>query len=150
LARATYSGGGEPIGIDTSTAAEVMAEARRLGADAIQANHPFIPYGYLASLESGVVPGGFAADFDLLEMNGGDDDPAVFERARQLWSQGQRIYLAGGSDAHDVWNDTTGAARAYGTRGPLIVPEVKFGSDLRIAPGQERTLSFEVDVLPSD
>ncbi len=159
---------GEPIEIDTSaaTAAEVMAEARRLGADAIQANHPFIPYGYLASLEAGVVPGGFAPDFDLLEMNGEDDDASVFERAGQLWSQGHRIYLAGGSDAHDAWNDDTGAARAYVhvpgvvstegyvanlkagrayvTRGPLIVPEVMFGSDLRIAPGQERTLGFEL------
>ena len=159
---------GEPIQIDTSTAtaAEVMAEARRLGADAIQANHPFIPYGYLASLEAGVVPGGFAPDFDLLEMNGADDDAAVFERAGQLWSQGQRIYLAGGSDAHDAWNDDTGAARAYVhvpggvstegyvanlkagrgyvTRGPLIVPDVMFGSDLRIAPGQERALGFEL------
>ncbi len=159
---------GEPIQIDTSTAtaAEVMAEARRLGADAIQVNHPFIPYGYLASLEAGVVPGGFAPDFDLLEMNGEGDDAAVFERARQLWSQGQRIYLAGGSDAHDAWNDDTGAARAYVhvpggvstegyvanlrtgrayiTRGPLIVPEVMFGSDLRIAPGQKRTLGFDL------
>lgn len=159
---------GEPIGIDTSTAtaAEVLAEARRLGADAIQANHPFNPYGYLTSLEAGVVTGGFAPDFDLLEMNGEGDDAAVFARAGQLWSQGQRIYLAGGSDAHDAWNDETGAARAYVhvpggvstdgyvanlgaghayvTRGPLIAPAVLFGSQLRLAPGQERVLSFEL------
>ncbi len=162
---------GEPSKIDTSTAtaAEVMAEARRLGADAIQVNHPFNPYGYLANLEAGVVPGGFAPDFDLLEMNGVGDDPAVFERAGQLWSQGQRIYLAGGSDAHDAWNDHTGSARAYVsvpggvstagyvanlkagrayvTRGPLIVPEVMFGSDLRIAQGQERTLAFDLTAV---
>lgn len=159
---------GEPIKIDTSTAtaAEVMAEARRLGADAIQVNHPFIPYGYLASLEAGVVPGGFAPDFDLLEMNGEDDDAAVFDRARRLWSQGQHIFLSAGSDAHDAWKDDTGAARAYVhvpggvstegfvanlkagrayvTRGPLIAPEVVFGSQLRIAPGQERTLAFDL------
>ncbi len=162
---------GEPLAIDTSTAtaAEVMAEARRLGADVIQANHPFIPYGYLASLEAGVVPGGFAPDFDLLELNGADDDAAVLERAGRLWSQGQRIYLAGGSDAHDAWNDHTGSARAYVsvpggvstdgyvanlkagrayvTRGPLIVPDVMFGSDLRIAPGQERTLGFDLTAV---
>ncbi|HET9068060.1 MAG TPA: CehA/McbA family metallohydrolase [Amaricoccus sp.] len=162
---------GAPLEIDTSTAtaAEIMAEARRLGADAIQANHPFIPYGYLASLEAGVVPGGFAPDFDLLELNGPDDDAAVFARANQLWNQGQRIYLSGGSDTHDVWNEDTGSARAYVhvpggvstegfvanlkaghayvTRGPLIVPEVVFGSQLRIAPGQERALSFDLTAV---
>ncbi|MGR3555513.1 MAG: CehA/McbA family metallohydrolase [Paracoccus sp. (in: a-proteobacteria)] len=159
---------GEPLAIDTSTAtaAEVFAEARRLGADAIQSNHPFIPYGYLASLEAGTVPGGFSPDIDLLEMNGPGDDARVFERAGQLWSQGQRIFLSAGSDAHDVWNDTTGLARAYVhvpgeistdgfvenlkaghayvTRGPLILPEVMFGSDLRIRPGEARTLSFDL------
>ncbi len=102
----------------------------------------------------------------LLEMNGPGDDARVFERAGQLWSQGQRIFLSAGSDAHDVWNDTTGLARAYVhvpgeistdgfvenlkaghayvTRGPLILPEVMFGSDLRIRPGEARTLSFDL------
>lgn len=159
---------GEPLQIDTSTAtaAEVLAEARRLGAIAIQSNHPFIPYGYLASLEAGVVPGGYAPDIDLLEMNGPEDDAAVFERAAQLWSQGQRIFLSAGSDTHDVWNDETGSARAYVhvpggasaegfvtnlkdghayvTRGPLIEPSVMFGSDLRVAPGEEASLSFDL------
>ncbi|SFH27466.1 Carboxypeptidase regulatory-like domain-containing protein [Palleronia marisminoris] len=162
---------GEPLEIDTSTAtaAEVMAEARRLGADAIQVNHPFIPYGYLASLEAGTVPGGFAPDFDLLEMNGPDDDDAVFARAAQFWTQGQRIFLSAGSDAHDVWNDNTGSARAYVhvpggvsadgfvanlkagrayvTRGPLIEPEIMFGTELRIAPDEERSLSFDLTAV---
>lgn len=159
---------GEPLEIDTSTAtaAEILAEARRMGADAIQSNHPFIPYGYLASLEAGTVPGGFAPDFDLLEMNGADDDAKVFARAGQLWTEGQRIYLSAGSDAHDVWNDETGQVRAYVhvpggvsaegfvanlkaghayvTRGPLIDPSVMFGTELRAALGQEHTLSFDL------
>ena len=162
---------GEPLEIDTSTAtaAEVLVEARRLGADAIQANHPFIPYGYLSSLEAGTVPGGFAPDFDLLEMNGPDDDAAVFARAGQFWTQGQRIFLSAGSDAHDVWNDNTGSARAYVhvpggvsangfvanlkagrayvTRGPLIEPEVIFGTELRIAPDEKRSLSFDLTAV---
>lgn len=159
---------GEPLQIDTSTAtaAEVLAEARRLGADAIQSNHPFIPYGYLASLEAGTVPGGFATGIDLLELNGPDDDAKVFERAGQLWTQGQRIYLSGGSDAHDVWVDESGKARAYVhvpgaltadsfvanlknghayvTRGPLVIPSVMFGSDLRAQPGEPLGLSFDL------
>lgn len=156
------------LSIDTSTATaeEVLAEARRMGADAIQANHPFIPYGYLASLEAGVVPGGFAPDFDLLEMNGEEDDIRVFERANQLWNQGQRIFLSAGSDVHDVWTSESGSARvyahvpgevsaegfvaslkdghAYVTRGPLIEPEVMFGSDLRVESGEEMPLSFDL------
>ncbi|NDU99680.1 CehA/McbA family metallohydrolase [Pseudoroseicyclus tamaricis] len=154
------------VDTSTATAAEIMAEARRMGADAIQSNHPFIPYGYLASLEGGVVPGGFAPDFDLLELNGEGDDAAVFARAGQLWSKGQQIYLSAGSDAHDVWNDGTGSARAYVhvpgelsaegfvanlkdghaymTRGPLIEPSVMFGTQMRAAAGEEQTVSFDL------
>ncbi|MGZ9810987.1 CehA/McbA family metallohydrolase [Pseudoroseicyclus sp. H15] len=154
------------IDTSTATAAEVFAEARRMGADAIQSNHPYIPYGYLASLEAGVVPGGFAPDFDLLELNGPGDDARVFAIAGQLWSQGRDIYLSAGSDAHDVWNDGTGSARAYVhvpgelsadafvanlkdghaymTRGPLIEPSVMFGTQMRSAAGEEQTLSFEL------
>ena len=45
--------------------------ARRGGSGAIvvQSNHPFIPYGYLASLAASVAPGGFNPAFDLLEIN---------------------------------------------------------------------------------
>lgn len=162
---------GEPLEVDTSTATaeEIFAEARRMGADAIQSNHPFIPYGYLASLKAGKVPGGFAPDFDLLELNGPGDDAKVFERAGQLWSRGQRIYLSGGSDAHDVWNDDTGSARAYVqipggpsadgfvaglrnghayvTRGPLIEPSVMFGSSLRTVEGEAQQLSFDLTAV---
>ncbi len=162
---------GETLQIDTSTAtaAEIFTEARRLGAEAIQSNHPFIPYGYLASLKAGTVPGGFAPNFDLLEMNGPGDDAKVFAIANQLWTQGQRIFLSAGSDAHDVWNDDTGSARAYVhvaggvsadgfvanledghayvTRGPLIIPSVMFGTDLRTVAGTEHALSFDLTAV---
>ena len=159
---------GETLQIDTATATvqEIFAEARRLGADAIQSNHPFIPYGYLSSLEADKVPGGFDAGFDLLELNVQDNDAKVFARAGELWSAGYRFYLSGGSDAHDVWNDDSGAARAYVhvpgelsaeafvsglkagrayvTRGPLIAPEVMFGETLKIAPGESREIGFDL------
>jgi prepilin-type processing-associated H-X9-DG protein len=48
---------------------EVFAEARRLGAIVVQANHPLIPYGYFANLSAGLVPGGFNPAFDLVEIN---------------------------------------------------------------------------------
>lgn len=159
---------GESLQIDTATATvqEVFAEARRLGADAIQSNHPFIPYGYLSSLEAGTVPGGFDAGFELLELNGPGDDARVFERAGALWSAGRRFYLSGGSDAHDVWNDESGSARAYVhvpgeltaeafvtglknghayvTRGPLINPEVMFGETLKLAKDETREIGFDL------
>ncbi len=159
---------GETLQIDTATATvqEVFAEARRLGADAIQSNHPFIPYGYLSSLEAGKVPGSFDAGFELLELNGPEDDAKVFERAGQLWSAGHRFYLSGGSDAHDVWNDDSGeirayvqvpgeisadgfvaglkAGHAYVTRGPLIDPDVLFGDTLKLTEGETRDLGFDL------
>lgn len=161
---------GEPLQIDTSTASasEVLAEARRLGADAIQVNHPFIPYGYFASLDGGVAPGGFDPDFDLLEINGAgpEDDPKVLEKIWGLWDKGHRYYLSAGSDAHDVWNDTTGVARAYVhvpgeltadsfvrnlkngrayvTYGPLIMPDHMFGEEVKVEPGEEVALGFDV------
>ena len=62
---------GMQLAIDTSTASigQVLAEARREGASVVQVNHPFIPYGYFASVASGVAPGGFDGGFDLVEIN---------------------------------------------------------------------------------
>ena len=78
---------GARLAIDTSTApvGEVFAEARREGAIAVQVNHPFIPYGYFASFEAGVAPGGFNPGFDLIEINSAvpNDDPKVLGR---IWS----------------------------------------------------------------
>lgn len=159
---------GEPLQIDTSTATapEVLAEARRLGADAIQVNHPFIPYGYFESLDSGVAPGGFDPNFDLLEINGAEDDPKVLEKIWGFWDKGHRYYLSAGSDAHDVWNDSTGLVRAYVhvdgeltadsfvrnlknghayvTYGPLIMPQYMFGEEIKVEPGEELSLGFDV------
>ncbi|MCX7054765.1 MAG: CehA/McbA family metallohydrolase, partial [Proteobacteria bacterium] len=52
---------GQKLAIDTATATidDVLGEARRQGALVVQSNHPFIPYGYLANLSAGLVPGGF-------------------------------------------------------------------------------------------
>jgi hypothetical protein len=158
---------GQALGIDTGTASidEVLAEARRQGAIVVQANHPFIPYGYFASLLAGVVPGGFNPAFDLVELNSDVPyDAAVLQAFWQLWNAGHRYYLSGGSDVHDVWNHESGRIRtyaqvagpltpssyaqavkgghAYVTYGPLIQPAVPFGSDLKVVPGQPFSLGF--------
>jgi hypothetical protein len=158
---------GRPLGIDTSKATihEVLAEARRHGALIVQANHPLIPYGYFASLRVGLVPGGFNPAYDLVEINADVPfDDATLAEVWALWNAGQRYYLAGGTDVHDVWNHESGrlrtfaqlagpptpaayaravkAGNAYVSYGPLIEPSVAFGSDLQVTAGTPFTLGF--------
>jgi hypothetical protein len=158
---------GQKLEIDTATATidEVLGEARRQGAIVVQSNHPFIPYGYLASLGAGLVPGGFNPAFDLAEINSDVPyDTAVLGAIWLLWNDGHRYYLSGGTDVHDVWNHESGRIRTFGhvegaltpasyaeavknghayvTYGPLIEPAVMFGSELRVKPGVPFPLAF--------
>ena len=158
------------LAIDTSTAnvAEVFAEARREGASVVQVNHPFIPFGYFASLAAGVAPGGFNPGFDLIEINSSQsaDDGKVLARIWEFWNAGEKYYLSAGSDTHDVWNEQSGRVRAYAhpegpldarrfvaalkagqayvTYGPLIFPSVMFGSELERAAVGTGTLGFDL------
>jgi len=158
------------LAIDTSTASisAVLKEARREGASVVQVNHPFIPYGYFASLAAGVAPGGFDGGFDLVEINSTvpKDDPRVLARLWQWWNQGKHYYLSAGSDTHDVWNEQSGLVRtfvhvegavtaqsfvaalrdghAYVTYGPIIYPQTMFGSKLKLTAGASFALSFDV------
>ena len=159
------------LAIDTSaaTVTEVFKEARRQGALVIQANHPFIPYGYFASLEAHVAPGGFDPGFDLVEINATvpEDDDKVLRRLRDFWNDGKHYYLVAGTDTHDVWSDESGRIRtfahvagkltpqsfaqalldghAYVSRGPLVFPSVPFGNTLKAVPGKALELGFELD-----
>jgi len=158
------------LAIDTSTASvgEIFAEARREGARVVQVNHPFIPYGYFASLAAGVAPGGFNGAFDLIEINASapQDDAKVLGRLREFWNAGEHYYLSGGSDTHDVWNEQSARVRtyvhvdgtldtqrfvaglksgnSYVTRGPMIFPAVMFGSQIHSTPGAPLTLGFDL------
>jgi hypothetical protein len=164
---------GEPLAIDTSRAdiGAVLAEARRLGAQVVQINHPFIPYGYFASLDAGVAPGGWNPAFDLVEINADNmgDDGKVLAKLAAFWNQGDRYYLTAGTDTHDVWNFLSGAVRmfahldgpltaatfaaalkaghAYVTYGPLIFPDQMFGDDLKVIPGSKFSLGFDLKAV---
>jgi hypothetical protein len=164
---------GEHFGIDTSDTDvhAVFAEARRMGAEVVQVNHPFIPYGYLTSLHDGVAPGGWDPGFDLLEINSHvpADDAKVLKAAWTYWNAGQRYYLSAGTDVHDVWNDLSGRVRAfahpngplsalryaralkaghgYVTYGPLVYPDHMFGDTLRVASGGPFTLGFALQAV---
>ena len=92
--------------IDTgqATVQEVFAEARRMGADLIEANHPYSRYGYFESLEQEIsrdgvitsaVPGGLDLDFDLAEIVPGDLD-ANSKTLKRVWHSGTK-------DAAFIW-----------------------------------------------
>jgi hypothetical protein len=164
---------GEPLAIDTgaTTIGAVITEAHRLGAEVLQVNHPLIPYGYFASLDRGVAPGGFNPGFDLIEINSDNraDDDKVLARAWAFWNSGKRHYLAAGSDTHDVWNQLSGAVRtyahpdgpvtalsfaralkaghAYVTYGPLIFPDRMFGETIRVKAGEPIHLGFDLKAV---
>jgi hypothetical protein len=164
---------GEPLAIDTSKTdiGAVLAEAHRLGAQVVQINHPFIPYGYFASLDAGVAPGGWNPGFDLIEINAANfvDDGKVLAKLAAFWNQGDRYYLTAGTDTHDVWNTLSGSVRmfahidgpltpasfaaalkaghAYATYGPLIFPEHMFGDDLKVIPGTPLSLGFDLKAV---
>lgn len=162
---------GLPLKIDTSTATvdQLFAEARRQGATVIQANHPFNAYGYFSSLARNEVPGGFNPSFELMEINAAEpkDDDKVLKALWTLWNEGHRYYLAAGTDTHDVWKDESGsvrtfahidgpvnahsyadavaAGRAYVSAGPLIYPNVMFGSTLKLRQDEPFSLSFDLE-----
>lgn len=162
---------GMPLKIDTSTASidEVFAEARRLGATVIQANHPFNAYGYFSSLARDEVPGGFNPAFELLEINAAEptDDDKVLKALWALWNDGHRYYLAAGTDTHDVWRNESGSVRtfahiegpvsarsfadavsaghAYVSAGPLLYPSVMFGTQLKLRQDEPFSLGFDLE-----
>ena len=163
---------GQSLAVDTSTADihAILAEARRLGASIVQVNHPFIPYGYFASVAAGVAPGGFDPAFELVEMNADSgDDERVFHRMWEFWNEGRRYYLGAGTDTHDVWNVPSGSVRvyahvdgtptaasfaaalaaghAYVTHGPLVYPSVAFGDRLAVDAGRSFSLAFDLEAV---
>jgi hypothetical protein len=145
----------------------LLKDMRRMGATVVASNHPYIPYGYMSSLEKSTVPGGFDPAIDLIEINAVVDYQKAVEKARQLWTDGLPYYYTAGSDTHDVWNETTGLdrmfvytgskpdanafaqamknGRAYVSFGPIIYPKnVMFGDTLKLAKDQPQTLSFDL------
>lgn len=164
---------GQHVQIDTSSASvgQLLREARRLGALAVQVNHPLIAYGYFTSVDAQVAPGGFDPHFDLVEFNAAAaaDDARLLQRLWAYWNARRPYYLSAGTDTHDVWNGHSGRVRSYAhvtgklsaerfTRalkaghayvsyGPLIFPDTLFGDTLSVAVGRRFALGFDVQSL---
>jgi hypothetical protein len=82
----------------------------------------------------------------------------------EYWNSGRKYYLTGGTDNHNVWREKSGAmrvfahidgrptaeafvdsllaGRAFVSQGPLIVPELMFGST--VPAGRPLTLTFDL------
>ena len=147
-----------------------------LGADVVAVNHPYSEYGYFTSHEKGVVPGDFDDGFDLVEISTvleSSGQPVknreTLERAWQMWNDGLRKYLVAGSDVHDVWSFASARARtyayvegeltiekfiesvrsghSYASQGPLVFPEILFGSDVALASGETLDLRAEIQAV---
>ncbi len=158
---------GKTVDIDTGQASvqEIFAAARDMGADIVAVNHPYSEYGYFESLEKELVPGGYDAGFDLVEITSGDNSKTI-SRVWRMWNEDKKAYLAAGSDVHDVWIEESGAARSYvwidgelsidkfvaalksghgyATQGPLVIPDILFGSEIRNPPGDTLALGYSV------
>lgn len=165
------------IRIDTgqSTVQEIFAESRRLGAELIEINHPWMGYGYFNSRDKDAIPGGYDDSYQLVELeasfhNGGAErNQATVAEVWKLWNAGQRKYFAAGSDAHDVWAEESGAGRtyvyvlgeltidayveglragrSYATQGPLVDPEIMFGTELEHPAGELLDLKYSVQAV---
>ena len=145
----------------------IIADIRRMGATVIASNHPYIPYGYLSSLEKGTAPGGFNPNIDLFELNAAVNNEPTINKAHQFWNEGLPYYFTAGSDTHDVWNQESGLNRlfvytggkpnakafaqaakdghSYVSYGPVIYPKnVMFGDTMKLAKAQVQTISFDL------
>ena len=164
---------GKTVQIDTgqATVQEIFAAARDMGAELIEANHPYSNYGYFEALENNSVPGGFDPNFELVEIvspgAGGNDK--TLTRVWEMWNEGQRAYLAGGSDVHDVWLQDSGSARTYvhvtgdlsiekfvnglraghafASQGPLVYPDIIFGSEITHSNGSALVLAYSIQAV---
>ncbi|NDV22740.1 CehA/McbA family metallohydrolase [Desulfovibrio sp. JC022] len=153
----------------TATVQELFADARSMGATALAANHPYIPYGYFYALDNGKVPGGFDPNFDLVELNIAGHVEKTIARMQDLWAKGAKYYLSAGTDTHDVWNEISGdirmfahidgaqtpdnfvnsllAGSAYASTGPLLFPEVMFGSTVKAVEGEKVVVNFTAQAV---
>ncbi|MEJ2140681.1 MAG: CehA/McbA family metallohydrolase [Gammaproteobacteria bacterium] len=169
---------GHDVDVDTgvATVQEIFASARGMGADIIEVNHPYSTYGYFENDEKDTIHGDFDAGFDLVEISPATDNKheesrnlETLRRVWQMWNQGQRVYLAGGSDVHDVWNFESARARTYvhvdgdltvekfianlkaghafASQGPLVYPEILFGTEVRHPAGTELVLRYAVEAV---
>lgn len=119
--------------------------------------------------ENSLVPGGLNLGFDLIEITT-EHEPLTLKRAWEFWNNGKPAYFTAGSDVHDVWGTlaehSSGAGRSYvyvsgeltvdsyvralkaghsyASQGPIVYPELMFGTQVDHPQGQSLALRYEL------
>jgi hypothetical protein len=119
--------------------------------------------------DNSLVPGGLNLGFDLIEITT-EHEPQTLQRAWDFWNKGKPAYFSAGSDVHDVWGTlpehSSGAGRSYAyisdeltvdsymralknghsyaSQGPLVYPELIFGTQIDHPQGENLVLRYEL------
>ena len=103
----------------------------------------------------------------MLEINGLEKFEKDIPFFWEFWNKGERYYLTGGTDNHNVWKDKSGymrvfvkdetvvnsvnsfidnllAGHSFVSQGPLIYPEILFGEEIK---ADTKNLNFKVEAV---
>jgi len=115
---------------------DIVKKVHNSGA-VLVANHPYIAYGLFTAQEADAIPGGYSADFNLIEINGAikpAPNQKALDKAMDFWtakatSGSKSYYLTGGSDTHDVLipnlrksKEASGKCRTYASVSGTLTP----------------------------
>ncbi len=115
----------KPVTIDPAGTAKEIIDSAHAAGMVITLNHPYIAYGYFTADDNGMIPGGYYADFDMIELQstnvtakGTSPDERTFARTVELWNsslqgKNKRYPIVGSTDTHDVWSWISGNTRTY-------------------------------------
>ena len=161
----------------TADVGDIFKDARKIGADVLVLNHPYYSFGFFTALKDGTLPGGYDDNFDLIEINSSCSSKnwaKVIKKLHEYWDKGEKYYLSAGTDLHDVWSDSQPDIRmyanipskpasfeafksaftkslnegnAYASLGPLVYPEIMFGSTVSHKKGAPLDLGFNISAV---
>ncbi len=165
------------IDVANADVADIFTDARGIGADLVILNHPYYSFGFFTALENNTLPGGYDSNFDLIEINSSCSPKnwvKVMTKLHEYWDTGEKYYLSAGTDLHDVWSDSQPDIRMFGhiaekpatfeefksaytkalhdgnsfaSLGPLVNPEIMFGSTVSQQKGANLDLNFEIEAV---
>ncbi len=165
------------IDVATADVGDIFKDARGIGADLVVLNHPYYSFGFFTALNENTLPGGYDSNFDLIEINSSCSPKnwvKVTKKLYEYWDKGEKYFLSAGTDLHDVWSDTQPDIRmyahiakkpdsfesfksafttsldqgnAYASLGPLVNPQIMFGSTISREKGAPLSLDFEIHAV---
>lgn len=161
----------------TADVGDIFNDARGIGADLVVLNHPYYSFGFFTALANETLTGGYDGNFDLIEINSSSSSKnwaKVMNKLHEYWDAGEKYYLSAGTDIHDVWSASQPDIRMFGyiekkpetfekfktayttalnegssyaSLGPLVTPEIMFGSTIKKNRGATLTLKYGVSAV---